>query len=118
MNPHFELTMTERFEFSGDPELRDRLTRALHRVIDPEMALDVVELGLVYSVQAGPEGAHVRVTMTSAACPVAEFIVDEIGHELRAELGDTAPVDVDLVWDPPWTPERMSESARATMGWS
>ena len=115
---HFEMTMTGRFEFSGDPGLRERLTRALHRVVDPEMALDVVELGLVYSVEAGPQGAHVRVTMTSAACPVAEMIVDDIGRELRAELGDDGPVDVDLVWDPPWTPERMSASARATMGWS
>jgi metal-sulfur cluster biosynthetic enzyme len=109
--------MEKRFEYTGDPILEERLTRALHRVIDPEMALDVVELGLVYSVRAGPEGAHVRVTMTSAACPVSEFIVDEIAHELRAELGESAPVDVDLVWDPPWTPERMSESARAAMGW-
>lgn len=112
------MSMDERFEYSGDPALRERVTQALHRVIDPEMALDVVELGLVYSIQAGAEGAHVRVTMTSAACPVAEFIVDEIGHELRAELGESAPVDVDLVWDPPWSPERMSERARATMGWS
>jgi len=110
--------MEKRFEYTGDPILEERLARALHRVIDPEMALDVVELGLVYSVQAGPEGAHVRVTMTSAACPVSEFIIDEIAHELRAELGESAPVDVDLVWDPPWTPERMSESARAAMGWS
>lgn len=106
-----------RFEYRGDPALEERLTRALRRVVDPEMALDVVELGLIYSLQAGAEGAHVRVTMTSAACPVADFIVDEIGHELRAELGDAAPVDVDLVWDPPWNPERMSPAARATMGW-
>ena len=115
--PPWELAMTEGFEFSGDPGLRDRLTRALHRVVDPEMALDVVELGLVYSVQAVPQDARVRVTMTSAACPVTEFIVDEIGREMRAELGEGARVEVEVVWDPPWTPNRMSESARTAMGW-
>jgi metal-sulfur cluster biosynthetic enzyme len=106
----------DRFEYSGDALLRPRLCAALKRVIDPEMALDVVELGLVYRLEAGNEFTRVRVTMTSAACPVAEHIVEEIGHELRSSRPGV-PVDVQLVWDPPWTPERMSAPARAAMGW-
>jgi metal-sulfur cluster biosynthetic enzyme len=107
----------ERFEYTGDPALRERVVQALHRVIDPEMALDVVELGLVYSVHATAAAARVRVTMTSAACPVSELIVDDIGEVLRAELGSGADVQVELVWDPPWGPERMSLRARSAMGW-
>jgi metal-sulfur cluster biosynthetic enzyme len=106
-----------RFEYVGDPALEPRLTAALKRVIDPEMALDVVELGLVYRVEVGPAEARVRVTMTSAACPVTEHNVDEIARELRNELGEGVMVHVGLVWDPPWGPERMSARARSAMGW-
>ena len=109
--------MEERFEFEGDEALRERVTRTLHRVIDPEMALDVVELGLVYGVRAEASRIAVRITMTSAACPVAEFIVDEIGFELKHEFGEGVEIGVDLVWDPPWTPERMSPAARSAMAW-
>ena len=105
-----------RYEYAGDPLLASQLAAALKRVIDPEMALDVVELGLVYRVEAAPQATRVRLTMTSAACPVAEHIVEEVGHEVRAARPGI-PVDVELVWDPPWTPERMSASARSAMGW-
>jgi metal-sulfur cluster biosynthetic enzyme len=107
----------ERFDFSGDPALEPRVVAALKRVIDPEMALDVVELGLVYGVVVGEKEARASITMTSAACPVTELIVDEVAHELRSELGEGVRVHVKLVWDPPWSPERMSARARATMGW-
>ena len=105
-----------RYEYAGDPQSRAPLAAALKRVIDPEMALDVVELGLVYRVEALPQATRVRLTMTSAACPVAEHIVEEVGHEVRAARPGV-PVDVELVWDPPWTPERMSAPAREAMGW-
>lgn len=111
------MTAASRFEYTGDPELEPAILAALHRVIDPEMSLDIVELGLVYAVTAEPGVVAVRVTMTSAACPVAEFIVDEIVVELKGELGADVAVDVDLVWEPPWTPERMSDRAREIMGW-
>ena len=110
------MSAQDRFEFSGDPLLQPRLAAALKRVIDPEMALDVVELGLVYRLDATNEVTRVRVTMTSAACPVAEHIVEEVGHELRSARPGV-PVDVQLVWEPPWTPERMSAPARTAMGW-
>jgi metal-sulfur cluster biosynthetic enzyme len=105
-----------RYEYAGDPACRPLLGAALKCVIDPEMALDVVELGLIYRVEAAPEATRVRLTMTSPACPVAEHIIEEVGHAVRAACPDRA-VDVELVWDPPWTPERMSESARSAMGW-
>lgn len=109
--------MSNEFTYAGDAALGPPITRALHRVIDPEMALDVVELGLVYGVEAQDDAVAVRITMTSAACPVSEFIVDEVAREIRRELGEATDVRVDLVWDPPWGPERLSDRARATLDW-
>lgn len=111
------MTAEGRFEYAGDPQLEPAILAALHRVIDPEMSLDIVELGLVYAVAAKPGLVEVRATMTSAACPVAEFIVDEIGFELKRSLGQATDVEVELVWEPAWAPERMSERARSIMGW-
>jgi metal-sulfur cluster biosynthetic enzyme len=109
--------MNEPFPYVGDPAMRPAIEEALARVVDPEMALDIVALGLVYGVEARPGEARVSLTMTSAACPVAELIVDEVRHELGDALGPGSVVQVDLVWEPEWTPERMSPEARAAMGW-
>jgi metal-sulfur cluster biosynthetic enzyme len=105
-----------RFEYEGEPALLAPITKALKDVVDPEMALDVVELGLVYRVEAAAQATRVRITMTSAACPVTEYIVEEVGHAVR-KARPAVPVDVELTWDPPWTPDRMSEAARSAMGW-
>lgn len=109
------MTIEPRYDYTGDAALLPAVDRALHQVIDPEMALDIVELGLVYAVEATPESAKVRMTMTSAACPVAELIVDNVLCELQGALGPEADVDVELCWEPPWGPERMSARARAVM---
>jgi len=95
----------------------EAVMRALARVVDPEMAIDIVGLGLIYGVAVVPGSIAVRMTMTSAACPVAELIIDDIVTTLQQEFGEDLPVDVQLEWDPPWTPERMSEKARDAMGW-
>jgi metal-sulfur cluster biosynthetic enzyme len=108
--------MSERFEYVGDPALEPTVTRALSGVVDPEMALDIVALGLVLRAEVAERGVFARITMTSAACPVTEHIVEEAGHALR-EAFPGKPIDVELTWDPPWTPERMSAPARAAMGW-
>jgi metal-sulfur cluster biosynthetic enzyme len=109
--------MTELFPYSGDPSLEPAIEAALESVIDPEMALDIVALGLIYGVDATRDRVSVRMTMTSAACPVAELIVDDIEHALHAALGAGVAVAVEMCWDPPWSPERMSIAARAAMGW-
>lgn len=101
------------FVYGGDRTLREPIGAALRRVIDPEMAVNIVDLGLVYEVVALERRVEVRITMTSAACPVSEIIVDDVESELAAALGGEHDVKVELVWDPPWTPERMSERARA-----
>jgi len=108
--------MTEPFPYDGNPALRPAIEAALERVIDPEMALDIVALGLVYGVAVSAGRVHVRLTMTSAACPVGELIVEDVERELRAAVPAAEPT-VELVWEPPWSPERMTPSARAAMGW-
>ena len=104
------------FDYSGDPALRPAVEAALGRVVDPEMALDILALGLVYRVEVGPTEACVTITMTSAACPVAGLILDEVVQEVERALPGR-DVHAELCWDPAWTPERMSEAARAAMGW-
>ena len=101
---------------SGD-DLVTRVEAALRKVVDPEMAVNIVDLGLVYGIDARPGYGRARITMTSAACPVAEAIVDDVGHAMQRVLGEGADVAVDLVWDPPWGPERMSDKARHALGW-
>jgi metal-sulfur cluster biosynthetic enzyme len=87
----------------------------LEGVIDPEMAVDIVSLGLVYAVETTPSRIGVRITMTSAACPVAELIIADIVETLTRAYGDDIALDVQLVWDPPWTPALMSERAREAL---
>ncbi len=95
----------------------DAAWAALREVIDPETGTGIVDLGLVYGVEQAGGGLQVRLTMTSAACPMAEMIVDDAHDALIAALPAATPIDVQLVWEPPWTPERMSAAARADLGW-
>ena len=95
----------------------DAVREALRSVVDPEAGMNIVELGLIYGVDVSDAGVHVQMTMTSAACPMAEMIVDDVHGQLAAALPADTPVNVELVWDPPWTPERMSELARSMFGW-
>jgi metal-sulfur cluster biosynthetic enzyme len=110
-------TSTEPFPYRGDPQRHAAIEAALRGVVDPEMALNIVDLGLVYGVDATDARIAIDLTMTSAACPVAELIIDDIRDALQRALGAGTRVDVALCWEPPWTPERMSASAREAMGW-
>lgn len=94
------------------------IRQALKTVQDPEAGMDIVDLGLVYAIRV--EGGRVRVdmTMTSPACPVAPYIVDESAAAIRAIAPEGTDVHVELVWEPPWTPDLMSPEAQARFGWS
>jgi metal-sulfur cluster biosynthetic enzyme len=90
---------------------------ALRSVDDPEVGMNIVDLGLVYGVQVEGSDVGVRLTMTSPACPLGEVICESAERAIRAAAPGAASVDVALVWEPPWTPDRMSEAARAKFGW-
>ncbi len=93
-------------------EIRKLVIGMLKTVYDPEIPVDIYELGLVYGIDISPTGkVDIRMTLTSPGCPVAEILPKEV--ELKvASIEGVSGVDLELVWDPPWTSERMSEAAR------
>ena len=105
------------FPYEGPEELRKPITAALRRVVDPEVALNIVDVGLVYGVTVAQGVLHARVTMTSAACPVTDMLIEEIEAELDRTLPPGLKIHVELVWEPPWTTDRLSDNARRFMGW-
>lgn len=85
---------------------------ALRTIFDPEIPVNIYELGLIYDVKVDPSSAvSVRMTLTSPACPAAQSLPGEVREKVRAVPGVTE-VAVDVVWDPPWDPSKMSEAAR------
>ncbi len=105
------------FDYSGPADQEGALVEALRRVVDPEMALNSVDLGRIDRVDVREGAVKVDLTMTSAACPVAELIMDDVYRELTDLLGAETKIECELVWDPPWSPQRMSHRARMAMGW-
>ncbi len=96
---------------AGEPEIRE----ALGAVIDPELGLDIVSLGLVYEIEITPEEVRVIHTLTSPGCPLGDQIADAIVAEAGALYPDRAVRPV-LVFSPPWGPERMSDEAKFALG--
>ena len=92
------------------------LIAAIKTVFDPEIPVDIFELGLIYKVDvADNKDVSVDMTLTAPGCPVADILPREVEEKARAVPGVT-DVHVELVWDPPWTPDRMSEAARLELG--
>ncbi len=91
------------------------LIDALKEVIDPELMVDIVSLGLVYDVRQEEKTVHVEMTLTSPACPAGPQIIHQAKMSLE-KFDDVEKADIKLVMDPPWTPERMTEDARDQLG--
>jgi len=94
-----------------------RIREALSRVDDPEVGMNIVDLGLVYRIDVAPQRVVVELTMTTPACPMGDMITEHAQRAVSAALPDGVAVEIALVWDPPWTPDLMSESSRQTFGW-
>src|SRR5690606_6713347 len=100
----------------SDEQLRERIVDALKTVYDPEIPVNVYGRGMIYDIELAPGGrAVVTVPLTSPSCPVAGSLPLEVEEKLRA-LPGLEDVRVDLVWDPPWTPEKISEAAKLELG--
>jgi FeS assembly SUF system protein len=103
-------------EGEDDPALLEPVLAALKTVRDPEIPLDLVELGLIYELLVKKGGlVYVEMTLTTPACPVAASMPSEVETAIRTVPG-VDDVRVKLVWSPPWSPERMSEEARLELG--
>lgn len=96
--------------------IREDVISVLRSCYDPEIPVDIYELGLVYGVDVDAAGAvDIKMTLTSPSCPVAESLPLEVESKVRT-LPDVEKVAVEVVWDPPWTMENMSEAARLQLG--
>jgi metal-sulfur cluster biosynthetic enzyme len=95
----------------------EMVREALRTVEDPEVGMNVVDLGLVYGIEVCGADVSVRLTMTSPACPLGDVIVENVQAAIRKAAPGAGDIDVALVWDPPWNPSMMSEAARKRFGW-
>jgi FeS assembly SUF system protein len=96
--------------------LKDRIVAALHTCFDPEIPVNIYELGLIYDINIEPTGAvGIRMTLTSPACPVAGSLPPDVQRKIAA-LPQVTSARVDVVWDPPWDKDRMSEAAKLQLG--
>jgi metal-sulfur cluster biosynthetic enzyme len=102
------------------PVAEDKIREALKNVVDPELFVNIVDLGLIYEIKIDerPEGKSnvvVEMTMTSPACPAGPQLLSQ-SHDVVGRLDGVGEVDVKLVMEPPWTPDRMTEEARDQLG--
>ncbi|MGB3619438.1 MAG: DUF59 domain-containing protein [Catalinimonas sp.] len=103
-------------ETTLDQDLRERVVAAIKTVYDPEIPVDVYELGLIYDIKVYPvNNVYVLMTLTSPSCPSAEAIPSEIEQSIRA-LEGVNDVEVELTFDPPYSQDMMSEAARLELG--
>ena len=97
-------------------DLKNRIVAVLSTVFDPEIPVNIYELGLIYAIEIAPSGAvGIRMTLTTPACPAAGTLPGEVQRKVQ-ELPNVTAVKVDLVWDPPWDKDRMSEAAKLQLG--
>ncbi len=95
-----------------DPDLCERL----RDVIDPEIGLNIVDLGLVIEARRSPNEIGVKLTLTSRACPLGELVIAEVREKVALSYPTVARVDIDLVWDPIWTPDLITDRGYELLG--
>ncbi|MDR2465280.1 MAG: metal-sulfur cluster assembly factor [Streptococcaceae bacterium] len=108
--------MESKFSAEEVEQIKERILGALETVIDPELGVDIVNLGLIYGVEWEENGETVvKMTLTTMGCPLADVLTDQI-HDALSEVPEVKHVEVKLVWQPQWTTERMSRYARIALG--
>jgi metal-sulfur cluster biosynthetic enzyme len=95
-----------------DTDIRE----ALRHVVDPEIGVNIVDLGLVYRIEVEGARARIAMTMTSPACPLAEYLKALVTSAIRQHVPGVEDVDISLAWKPPWNPDMMSDEARRQLG--
>ena len=95
-----------------DSDIRE----ALRQVVDPELGVNIVDLGLVYRIDLTAGHLRVEMTMTSPACPLRDYLTDLVAAAVEERVPEALTVEVVVVTDPPWSPERMSDEARQQLG--
>jgi len=91
---------------------KEKVIEALRKVYDPEIPVNIYDLGLIYDLRIEGERVEVKMTLTAPGCPISAFMPAMVEDAIKAELPEVKEVDVEVVWDPPWTPLRMTEEGR------
>ena len=98
-------------------ELKPLIIDQLSTVYDPEIPVDIFSMGLIYEIEiSDSEDVQVTMTLTSPACPVAGTLPPEVEHKIKGQVEEVNAATVEVVWDPPWTPDLMSEAAQLELG--
>ena len=92
-------------------EVKNKIIDEIRKIYDPELPVNIYELGLIYDIQVKGKKAEIKMTLTSPNCPVAESLPKEV-KDGAMQVEEIEDVDLQLVWDPPWTQEMMSEAAK------
>ena len=92
-------------------EIKDKIINEIRKIYDPELPVNIYELGLIYDIQVKGNKAEIKMTLTTPNCPVAESLPKEV-KEGAMQVEEINDVDLQLVWDPPWTKEMMSDAAK------
>lgn len=96
----------------------EEIREALREVVDPELGVNIVDLGLVYGIAAQGGHARITMTMTTPACPLGEVLTAQVETAILQRVPGARSVAVDLVWDPVWDPSMMSATAKDRLGWA
>ena len=98
-------------------DIKNRILESLEQVIDPELGIDIVNLGLVYEIHFNDENGETQIdmTLTTMGCPLADLLTDQI-HDAMTDVPEVSKVEVRLVWYPAWTVDKMSRYARIALG--
>lgn len=94
------------------------ILQALRGVNDPEVGVNIVDLGLVYSTEVVGDKVRILMTMTTPACPMHSYLTEEVREAILNQNEEVEEVNVDLVWDPPWSPQMISENGKRQLGWA
>ncbi|MCK6691710.1 MAG: metal-sulfur cluster assembly factor [Thermoanaerobaculia bacterium] len=103
--------------FTAMRKEKDNIADILRAVVDPELMVNIIDLGLVYDIRCDDPFTRIDIdmTLTSPGCPLGDVIVEDMEYRLFVHYPDTA-VNIRLVWDPPWTPERLTAAGKAALG--
>lgn len=111
-----EKANTNKIEDTYIPDLKDRIVNVLKTIYDPEIPVDIYELGLIYEINVFPvNNVHIQMTLTSPSCPSAEAIPAEVEEKVKSIEGIN-DVKVEITWDPPYSQDMMSEAAKLELG--
>ncbi|AYG00546.1 metal-sulfur cluster assembly factor [Lactococcus allomyrinae] len=108
--------MADKYTEEQVSEIKDKILAALENVIDPELGIDIINLGLVYEISFEDNGAtEIKMTLTTMGCPLADLLTEQI-HDALKDVEEVTDIKVNLVWYPAWTVDKMSRYARIALG--